>query len=161
SCPVFKALPNNAFNRALGTLNIVYAEPDAVAITEIELGKVAMQMLFLAVLIDTLHSALEDRIVALNGVGVDDVGLAIGEAQTLGDTLQLSAAGFVNLNGLASPAHGLHTDNLHGLADAMRHEPRGFEGDAQGAVKLVAADPLLGRTEQVDRLKPQPHGDVA
>jgi hypothetical protein len=49
----------------------------------------------------------------------------------------------------------------HGLADAVREEPCGLQGDAQGPVELVAAHALLGGAEQRDRLEPQPQRDVA
>ena len=45
---------------------------------EIELGKVAVKMLFAAVLIDALHAALEDRVEAFDGVRCDErSGLAV------------------------------------------------------------------------------------
>src|SRR6202051_995213 len=62
-------LADSALNRAGGALNVIYAEPNAVAISEIELRQIAVQMLLLAMLVDAFHAALEDRIVALNGVG--------------------------------------------------------------------------------------------
>lgn len=40
-------------------------------VTEIEFRKIAFQVLFSAVLIDTLHAAFEDREEAFNGVGAD------------------------------------------------------------------------------------------
>ena len=67
-----ETLSNDTFDRAHGALYVIYAQPDAIAITKIEFGKVAMQMLFAAMLVDTLHAALENRIAAFNGVGVDD-----------------------------------------------------------------------------------------
>ena len=48
----------------------------------------------------------------------------------------------------------------HGFADAVRHEPSGLEGDAQGAVKLVGADALLAAGDQIHRLQPDMHRDV-
>ena len=47
---ISEALPDDALQRHLGSLGIVRAQPDAEAIPEIELGKVAMQMLLSAVL---------------------------------------------------------------------------------------------------------------
>ena len=43
----------------------------------------------------------------------------------------------------------------------MAHEPCGFEGDAKNPVKLVAADALLGRAKQEDRLQPDMQLDMA
>lgn len=42
----------------------------------------------------------------------------------------------------------------------MRHEPAGLEGDANGSVKLVAADALLAPGEQIHCLKPDAQRDV-
>ena len=67
-----EAFPNDAFDRALGALYVIYAKPNAIAIAKIEFGKVAVQMAFAAMLVDAFHTALEDRKVAFNGVGVDD-----------------------------------------------------------------------------------------
>lgn len=50
---------------------IVHAQGDPVVVAEIELGNVPVQVLLGAVLIDALHAALEDAVIALNRVGVD------------------------------------------------------------------------------------------
>ena len=57
-----------------GPLNVIYAQPNAIGIAEIKLREIAVQVLLAAMLVDALHAALEDRIVALDGVGADDVG---------------------------------------------------------------------------------------
>jgi hypothetical protein len=49
----------------------------------------------------------------------------------------------------------------HGLADAMSEEPRGLQAALEGALELAGADALLRRAEQIDRLEPHPHRDVA
>jgi hypothetical protein len=72
SLPVGKPLSDHALQSAFGPLYVIAAKPNAVSITEIELRKIPMQMLFLAVLVDALHAALEDRKVAFHGVGVHD-----------------------------------------------------------------------------------------
>ena len=75
-------LADSALNRTGGALNVIYALPDAIAIPEIKLRKIAVQMLLAAMLVDALHAAFEDRIVTFNGVGGDGFGfderLAIG-----------------------------------------------------------------------------------
>lgn len=43
----------------------------------------------------------------------------------------------------------------------MAHEPGGFEGHAQGPVKLVGADALLAGGNQEDSLQPEMQLDVA
>lgn len=49
---------------------VINAKRDAVGIAEVELCKVAVQMLLRAMLMDAPHSALEDRIQTFDGVGV-------------------------------------------------------------------------------------------
>ena len=70
SLPIGEPLADDALNGARGTLYVIYAQPDAVAIAEIELRQIAVQMLLAAMLVDALHAALEDRVVAFDGVGV-------------------------------------------------------------------------------------------
>jgi len=70
SLPIGKPLTDDALHGPCGSLNVIYAEPDAIAIAEIKFCEIAVQMLLAAVLIDTLHTALENRIVALNGIGM-------------------------------------------------------------------------------------------
>src|ERR1700687_1328170 len=79
SRPIGQSLADSALNRAGGTLNIIYAEPNAVAISEIEFRKITVQMLLGAMLIDALHAALENRVVAFDRVGGDIVLLTIWE----------------------------------------------------------------------------------
>ena len=69
--------------------------------------------------------------------------------------------GFIDFDGLAFPAQWRHAADAHGLTDAMAHEPRGFEGHAKGPVKLVRADPFLGRANQVHRLEPKTKSNMA
>lgn len=64
-------LANDAVQRASGTTAIVDTVRDAVVIPKLELGKVAVQMLLAAMLINALHGALEDAEIALDGVAVD------------------------------------------------------------------------------------------
>lgn len=53
-------------------LCVIDAKSHTVVIPEVELDKVAVEVVLCAVLIDALHAALEDGEVALNSVGVDD-----------------------------------------------------------------------------------------
>jgi len=64
-------LANSTLHGASGTLYVIYAEPDAIAISEIKFRQIAVQMLLFAMLVDAFHAALEDRIVSLDGVGRD------------------------------------------------------------------------------------------
>ena len=50
---------------------------------------------------------------------------------------------------------------LHGLADAVRHEPSGLVGDAEHAVQLVGGHALLARCQQVRRQQPLVERDLA
>src|SRR5207248_11749774 len=47
------------------------SEPDTIGIAEIELRQVAVQVLLGAMLINALHAALEDRIEAFDGIGMN------------------------------------------------------------------------------------------
>jgi len=69
--------------------------------------------------------------------------------------------GFVNFNNATTSTERAKGVVAHCFPDAVRHEPSGSQRDAQGAVQLVAADALLAGTDQIDRLQPQVHGNVA
>lgn len=192
-----------------------------------------MQMLFGAMLVNALHAALEDRIVAFNRIrgdfapnvfvalvvhrfmagevlahlivpatfvgidrgfmvhiGADDCGnlgyrmrvdleaascaTALNKREhdvpegnagllaALGSERILADESFVGFYSLASAAHGRHQAALpHGFADAMGKEPCRLVCDAQGAVKLMRANALLGRRQQKERLKPHVQFDMA
>lgn len=51
--------------------------------------------------------------------------------------------------------------SAHGFANAMAPEPSGLKGDAERAMKLVAADPFFRRANQEDSLQPDMQLDVA
>jgi len=228
--PIGQPLADDSSHGASGTLHVIYAQANAIAIAEIELGSVAVQMFFAAMLVDAFHAAFENRIVAFDGVGMDFAATVLarivvdrivgGDIEnatavvrgTVGhqsrflrhvraddafggiatsvfdleraclaialhkghDDHLVTVAGFglasaflgadesfVSLHDRASAAQRLNADNAHGLTDAVRHEPRGFESDAQGPRELVAADTLLAGAKQVHRLQPDIHRDVA
>src|ERR1700724_288113 len=69
---ISKPLSDDTFQRAFGAFYVIYAKPNAIAIAKVKFGEIAMQMLLAAMLVDALHAAFEDRIVAFNCVGVDD-----------------------------------------------------------------------------------------
>ena len=71
SLPIGEPLTDDALHGSFGALHVIYAEPNAIAIAEIKFRKIAMQMFLSTMLIDALHAAFENRIVALDGVGVD------------------------------------------------------------------------------------------
>jgi hypothetical protein len=233
SCSVGETLPDDAFDRALGALYVIYAEPDAVAIAEIKFAQITMQMALATMLVNSLHAAFENRIVTFNCVGVDDpthvfadavidglmhpiyfperavslpiiaddesllgnIGADYREQLTAGSAFHMEAAhgaaasdqrqdgvlegtstplgglnrhsfdaagkGLIDFHDLASAAHGLNTDDAHGLPKAVRHEPSGFEGDAQSPVKLVTRNALLRRAHEICGLKPIVHRHMA
>ena len=66
-----QALADDTLERANGAPLVVDAQRAPGIIPEIELGKVAVKVLFLAVLVNAHHSALENTERALNGVGVN------------------------------------------------------------------------------------------
>ena len=64
-------LANDAADGLDGPLKVLDAEGAAMIIPEIELREIAVKMVPSAMLIDSLHTTLEDREIALDGVGVD------------------------------------------------------------------------------------------
>ena len=67
-----QAFANDAFERTIRALHVINAQPDPVAVAKIKLGKIAVQVFFLAMLVNAFHAALEDRIVAFDRVAVND-----------------------------------------------------------------------------------------
>ena len=67
----------------------------------------------------------------------------------------------VSLDGSAASAERGEVATAHRFADAMAHEPSGFQGHAQGTMQLVRADALLAGANQEDRLQPDMQLDVA
>ena len=81
--PPHEALAFRAFDRRKRAVDIATAEPDAVIVAEIKFGKVAVQMLFGAMLIDALHAAFEDRKRAFDSIGVDHIYPPLGNTPAL------------------------------------------------------------------------------
>lgn len=86
SPPIGQALPFNPLHHAAHAFGIFDAHGRAVRVAKIELGKVAMNVLFAAVLVDAVHAALEDREEAFNGVRRDTL-----DAQTRSDLEKIKA----------------------------------------------------------------------
>ena len=57
----------------------------------------------------------------------------------------VAVVGFVGFDDLAFAAERAGRGNVvfHRFADAVKHEPSGFVGDAKRAVKLMAREPFL------------------
>ena len=68
---VSQPLTHDALQRDVGALFIFDPESLPVAVSEIELGHIAMQVALCAVLVDALHAALEDAEEAFDRVRVD------------------------------------------------------------------------------------------
>ena len=66
--PIGEALAFDAAQSAIRALGIVHAKAGTVRIAEVELGKVAVQMFFAAMLIDAFHAALEHAEIVLDRV---------------------------------------------------------------------------------------------
>jgi hypothetical protein len=66
-----QSLSLNALQHSIGASNIINAKLDAVIITEVEFSDIAVQMLFVAVLINAFHATFEDAVVALNRIGMN------------------------------------------------------------------------------------------
>ena len=69
--PISEALAFHSLDRGECAINVAVAEGGAVIVPEIKFRKIAVKMFFLAVLIDALHPAFEDRECALNRIGVN------------------------------------------------------------------------------------------
>lgn len=76
-------------------------------------------------------------------------------------TFLATGIGFIRLYQHASAARRLKVAAAHCLADAVRHEPSGFDGDAKSALQLDAADTLLAGAKQVNGLQPRLQLDMA
>jgi hypothetical protein len=69
---IHRPLAFDALDRFGGAQRVDHTECDPVRIAEVELGEIAVKVLFGAVLIDALDATLEDLVVAFNGVGCND-----------------------------------------------------------------------------------------
>lgn len=58
-------------------------------------------------------------------------------------------------------SHGRQIAGTHRFADTVRHKPRSFQSDAQYAVKLIAGNALLAASDQIHRLQPDTHRNLA
>jgi hypothetical protein len=67
--PVREALTGCILYGKHRTVAVVVTKLDAVIVTEIVFGEISMQMFLAAMLINATHAPLEDREVALNGIG--------------------------------------------------------------------------------------------
>lgn len=85
---------------------------------------------------------------------------AVTEA-TSAATLGFADIGLVHLDRAASAAQRGDTGFAERFADAVRHEPCGFVGNAERAVQLVRAHALLGRAEKQHGLQPNIQLDLA
>src|SRR3954453_17853657 len=69
--------------------------------------------------------------------------------------------GLINFHGFAFSAHDGKMAVAHRFTQTMLHEPRGFVGNFQWAVKLMGADAFFAGRHQVGGLKPDVKLDVA
>lgn len=67
--PIGQTLALNTLECGLGALHIVNLKRSAVAVAKVKFRQVAMQMGLRAMLIDTLHPALEDAEIAFDCIG--------------------------------------------------------------------------------------------
>ena len=56
----------------MSAFGIVHAQSNAIVVTEIKFGEIAMKMLLAAMLVRAFHAALEHAEIAFDGVGRDD-----------------------------------------------------------------------------------------
>src|SRR6478736_168337 len=67
---ICQPLANNAAKRASGALYIINTKRNPLVVSEIKLRKIPLQMFLADVMIDTVNSALQDREISFDGVGV-------------------------------------------------------------------------------------------
>lgn len=91
----------------------------------------------------------------------NDLVLMLRATLGIAATFDFAVVGFVGLDNRAAASERSATIRLHGLTDAMRHEPRRFVGDPEHTVQLVAAHALLAGNQQVRRQKPFVERDMA
>src|SRR5437773_1579152 len=71
SPPISQTLAFDTNERLINANLIIHTNRDTIAIAEVELGQIAVEMLSRAMLVDANHAALEHREVAFDGVRVD------------------------------------------------------------------------------------------
>ena len=99
----------------------------------------------------TFHKAHDNRVMSLAAEVSRTLGLA-GPRQF----------GFVGLDDLASAAQRAdRAAGSHGKANAVAKVPSGFHAAAERPLKLAGRDAFLDCAKQMDRLKPQPQGQMA
>src|SRR6185312_10563823 len=89
-----------------------------------------------------LNQAKHGALVRRAAAALFNEGFASGASGTLVGAL--SEIGFIDLNDFAVAAERAKIAVAHGFTNAVRDEPRSFQGNAKGAVKLVARNALFG-----------------
>ena len=82
-------------------------------------------------------------------------------AALLGSAGLLADESFVDFHDRARAAHGSEIAGAHGLADAMREEPRRLVLNLKHAMQLVRANALLGRAKKMNGLQALMQRDVS
>ena len=160
NCSIGQALANDTLERLYGAGFIVHAQRDAVVIAEIIFAQIAVKVLFIAMLIDALHAALEDREIAFNGIGVSrrrgHIPCAVHDGFMRGDmrVRALIEAAFIGVQAAFAGDvrdHDLRHGRLVGVldmegADADRHAQQARQSRALRA----ALPPLVRARPRVD-----------
>ena len=60
SCLIREPLALRAFDRGLGAVHVVNSKRDPIVVAEVKFREIAVQVVLAAMLVDALHSALED-----------------------------------------------------------------------------------------------------
>src|SRR5258708_37604434 len=100
-----------------------------------------------------------DRSPALDKAEALDASASVQRADLAGFG-RLSQESLVSLDGFAFAAD-LVAVVLHGFADAMPQEPRGFHAAIKHPLNLTGADAFLAGAHQMDDLQPQMQRQVA
>lgn len=133
---VGQALATEAFQRSLGTGHIVHAQPFPVAVAEIELRQIPMQVRFADMEVAAGDAPLQDAEVVLDGVGVSVAADVF--VRLVGYAFMVEVATHMAvLAGIVGVQLGLPVDLSHDDRPQVRG---GDAGDVHGADATIALD---------------------
>ena len=135
---VGEALAPEAFQRSLGTRHVVYAQPFAVAVAEVEFGQIPMQVGFADMEVAAGDTPLENAEIVLDGVGVSLAAHVLVGAMVDAFVLEVSPH-MVVLTSFVSVQIGLAVNLGH------QHRPKTFGCDARNAHRTNASISLHQR----------------
>lgn len=147
-----ETLAHDTLEHVVAPLGVGHAKRNAVVIAEVELGKIAVKVMLGAMLVHAVHTALEDRERAVNGVGVNG---AVGAVHEIHGRVN----GGAEFDKLASDlaVHGRFIDRKAGFAgDVVTHDGRNILRADVVDMKPAALAALTATSARTARLCPVP-----